>query len=64
MEKKAQEFSEACNVPARIETGLNIAYNTSEVEEDYTFVVDLVEDWENENQLSFGVTVTEQVCIS
>ena len=62
MEGKAQEFSEACNVPARVETGLNIAYNTSEVEDDYTFA-DLVEDWENKRQLSFGTMVTGQVYI-
>ena len=60
MAEKAQEFSEACNVPTRVETGLNIAYNTSETDEEYSFA-DLVEDWHNERQPSFGITITGQV---
>lgn len=63
LEGKAKEISETCNVPGRVETGLNIAYNTSEVPEDYSFAT-LVEDWENNRQLRFGTTVTEQVAIS
>ena len=47
-------------MPARVETGLNIAYNTSETDEEYSFA-DLVEDWQNKRQPSFGTTVTEQV---
>ena len=64
LEGKAKEVSEACNVPGRVETGLNIAYNTSEVPDDYSFATDLMEDWENNRQLSFGTTVTEQLAIS
>ena len=43
-----------------METGLNIAYNTSETDDEYSFV-DLVEDWHNERQPSFRITITGQV---
>lgn len=62
LEEKAREFSQECNVPLRLETGLNIAYNTSQVEEEFSFD-DLVEYWERGQQPSFGSVITKQVCI-
>ena len=48
-------------MPRRLETGLNIAYNTSKVEEEKFLFSDLVEYWESGQQPSYGTVITEQV---
>ena len=58
LEKAAQEIVENCNVD--IEMGQNVAYNTSEVDEDVS-LGDIVGYWLESKQPSFGVIASRQV---
>ena len=49
-------------MPRTVRRELNIAYNTSEVDEEFTFG-DLVDIWNDKKQLSFGTAIARQVAI-
>ena len=59
MEKEAKKLVENCNVD--IEMGQNVAYNTSEVDEEEESLGDIVGYWLESKQPSFGVVAARQV---